>query len=66
MAQVNVNTDPNVSTQRPMAAVPVETYDSGDGARTAATSNLTWAIAVVLIIAAIAVALVFVFHNVHP
>jgi hypothetical protein len=37
-----------------------------DGARTAATNNLTWAIAVVLIIAAIAIAIVYVANNVHP
>lgn len=40
-------------------------YDDTDGARTAATNNLTWAIAVVLIIAAIAIAIVFVVHSVH-
>jgi hypothetical protein len=38
----------------------------GEGSRTAATNNLTWAIAVVLIIAALAVAIVYVYHNVHP
>lgn len=51
MSQINVN--PN------MERVPDE------GARTAATSNLTWAIAVVLIIAAVAIAIVYVSHNVH-
>jgi hypothetical protein len=51
MSQINVNPDAPRS------------YD--DGARTAATNNLTWAIAVVLIIAAIAIAVVYVVHNVH-
>jgi len=51
MGQVNVN--PNVPT----------TPD--DGSRAAATNNLTWAIAVVLIIAAIAIAIVYISHNVH-
>ena len=37
-----------------------------DGGRAAVASNLTWAIAVVLIIAALAVAIVYVVHNVHP
>jgi hypothetical protein len=52
MSQVNI--DPNR---------PYRTDD--DGARTAATNNLTWAIAVVLIIAALAIAIVYVAHNVH-
>jgi hypothetical protein len=54
MAQINVN--PNSG--------PV--YDDAGSARAAATNNLTWAIAVVLIIAALAIAFVFVFHSVHP
>jgi hypothetical protein len=33
------------------------------GARTAATNNLTWAIAMILVIAAIAIAIVFVAHS---
>jgi hypothetical protein len=37
-----------------------------DGSRAAVANNLTWAIAVVLIIAALAVAIVYVVHNVHP
>jgi hypothetical protein len=49
-----VNVNPNVE------------YPSGEGSRTVATNNLTWAIAVVLIIAAIAIAVVYVYHNVHP
>lgn len=51
MGQVNVN---------PNSPGPVD-----DGSRAAATNNLTWAIAVVLIIAAIAIAIVYVAHNVH-
>lgn len=41
-------------------------YPSGEGSRTAVANNLTWAIAVILIIAALAVAIVYVVHNVHP
>jgi hypothetical protein len=40
-------------------------YPSGEGSRTAATNNLTWAIAIVLIIAALAIAIVFVYNSVH-
>jgi hypothetical protein len=36
-----------------------------DGARSAATNNLTWAIAMVLVIAAIAIAVVWVGHSAH-
>ena len=51
MSQINVNpTTPEIATD--------------SGARAAATNNLTWAIAVVLIIAALAVAIVYVTHNV--
>jgi hypothetical protein len=39
--------------------------DDNYGARTAATNNLTWAIAVVLIIAALAIAIVYVVGHVH-
>jgi hypothetical protein len=53
MSQINVN--PNTP----------PTYDDASGAKTAATSNLTWAIAVVLIIAALAIAIVYVAHNIH-
>lgn len=35
------------------------------GARSAATNNLTWAIGLVLVIAAIAIAVVFVGHSAH-
>jgi hypothetical protein len=51
MSQVNI--DPNTPVVR------------DDGARSAATNNLTWAIAMVIIIAAIAIAIVYVVHNVH-
>lgn len=38
-----------------------------DGARAAATNNVTWAIAMILVIAAIAIAVVFVAHGLlHP
>ena len=53
MSQVNINSDMPSS------------YSDTSGAKTAAASNLTWAIALVLIIAAIAVALVFLSHNIH-
>lgn len=36
-----------------------------ESARAAATNNLTWAIAVVIIIAALAIAIVYVVNNVH-
>ena len=39
--------------------------DDTGGARTAATNNITWAIAVVLIIAAVAIAIVYVMGHVH-
>lgn len=51
MSQINVNPD------------GPRRYD--DGSRAAATNNLTWAIAVILVIAAIAIAIVYVMHNVH-
>ncbi len=34
-----------------------------DGARTVATNNLTWAIAMILVIAAVAIAVVYVAHS---
>jgi len=46
------NLDPNANT-------PVR----DDGARAAATNNLTWAIAMILVIAAIAIAVVYVAHS---
>jgi hypothetical protein len=51
MSQINV--DPNNTPPR------------DDGARSAATNNLTWAIAMVLVIAAIAIAVVWVGHSAH-
>jgi hypothetical protein len=33
---------------------------------TAATRNLTWAIAAVIVIAAIVIAIVYLAHNLHP
>jgi hypothetical protein len=65
MTQVTVNTDPGASNQQPIAVVPAAPADISSGAGTAASNNLSWAIGVVLIIAAIAIALVFVFHNIH-
>ena len=54
MGQINVNPGtPN-------------SYDDTRGAQSAVANNLTWAIAVVLIIAALAIAIVYVMHNVHP
>ncbi|HZS87657.1 MAG TPA: hypothetical protein VFE42_09255 [Chloroflexota bacterium] len=50
MSQINVNPDDT----RPVR---------DDGARAAATNNLTWAIAMVLVIAAIAIAVVWVAHS---
>jgi hypothetical protein len=52
MSQINI--DPNNTTP---------TRD--DGSRSAATNNLTWAIAMVLVIAAIAIAVVWVGHSAH-
>ena len=52
MGQVNVN---------PGYEPPLD-----EGSRTAVANNLTWAIAVVLIIAALAIAIVYVVHNAHP
>lgn len=52
MGQYNVNPNPG--------NVP-----PGEGSRTAVANNLTWAIGAVLIIAAIAIAIVYVVHNVH-
>ncbi|HWE61323.1 MAG TPA: hypothetical protein VHB98_06400 [Chloroflexota bacterium] len=73
MAQVNVNDSgrrPPYADESTYANTPANygttpPYDNSAGARTAATSNLTWAIAVVLIIAALAIAIVYVTQNVH-
>jgi hypothetical protein len=55
MGQINVNPDNRAD------------RDSGDhGALTEATRNLTWAIAAVIVIAALAIATVYVVHSLHP
>ena len=50
MSQINVDPDD----RRPIR---------DDGSRAAATNNLTWAIAMILVIAAIAIAVVYVAHS---
>lgn len=40
--------------------------DSNESSRSAVSNNLSWAIAMVIIIAAIAIAVVYVIHNAHP
>jgi hypothetical protein len=55
MGQINVNPDERADRA------------SGDrGALTEATRNLTWAIAAVIVIAALAIATVYVVHSLHP
>ena len=55
MGQINVNPDNRAD------------RDSGArGALTEATRNLTWAIAAVIVIAALAIATVYVVHSLHP
>ena len=49
MSQINVNQD----------------SDDSAGPRTAATNNLTWAIAMILIIAAVVVAIMYVSGHMH-
>jgi hypothetical protein len=68
VAQVNINdSDPTPIRAGPTPVstdtTPAYTGDPS-GARGAATNNLTWALAMMLIIAAIAVAVVFVIHHV--
>ena len=53
MSQTNIN-----------PTTPAAPTDAS-GAMTAASRNLTWAIAAVLIIAALAIAIVYVAHNVN-
>jgi hypothetical protein len=72
MAQVNINeprrptyADESAEANMPANYANTPAYDNTGSARAAATNNLTWAIAVVLIIAAIAIALVYLTHNVH-
>lgn len=50
MSQVNIDPGNNVPPR-------------DDGSRAAATNNLTWAIAMILVIAAIAIAVVYVAHS---
>ena len=55
MSQININPDDRAD------------RGSGDrGALTEATRNLTWAIAAVIVIAALAIAAVWVAHSLHP
>jgi hypothetical protein len=54
MGQINVNPP----------GVPEK--DDTQSAGRAASNNLTWAIGAVVIIAALAIAIVYVVHNVHP
>ena len=55
MSQVNVNPDDRSNRG---------TDDRG--ALTAASRNLSWAIAAVIVIAALAIAIVWVVHSLHP
>lgn len=52
MSQININDDD-------------PRYRNEDSGRGAAVNNLTWAIAMVLVIAAVAIAIVYVVHSVH-
>jgi hypothetical protein len=67
MSQVVINTpEPAAPSQSQVTAAPAPMpgYTTSSGATCAASNNLTWAIGIVLIIAAIAVAIVYVAHNV--
>jgi hypothetical protein len=68
MSQVVINTPEPAAPSQPAAssqpAAPEPIYTSSSGATSAASNNLTWAIGLVLIIAAIAIAIVYVSHNV--
>jgi hypothetical protein len=55
MSQVNVNPDDRGDRRT-----------DGRSALTAATKNLTWAIAAAIVIAALAIAIVYVVHSLHP
>jgi hypothetical protein len=59
MGQVNVNPQ---GVREPVVTENSETK----GAARAAANNLTWAIGAVVVIAALAIAIVYVVHNVHP
>jgi hypothetical protein len=61
MSQVNVNPDRGDREIR-----EVRDDRDGSGATTAATRNLTWAIAAVIVIAAVAIAIVYLAQNLHP
>jgi hypothetical protein len=65
MAQVNVNEPRRPTYADESADATTPAYEDAGDARAAATNNLTWALAVVLIIAAIVIALVYLTHNVH-
>ena len=45
---------------------PGERESEGRGALTAATRNLTWAIAAVIVIVAVVFAILYLVHNLHP
>ena len=55
MSQINVNPDD-----------PRNRRSDGRGALTEASRNLTWAIGAVIVIAALAIATVWVAHSLHP
>jgi low affinity Fe/Cu permease len=60
MSQINI--DPNDRTER---VDRVESDSQGRGPLTVATKNLTWAIAAVIVIAAIVIAIVYLVQNLH-
>jgi hypothetical protein len=55
VSQININPDDRV-----------DRGSADRGALTEATRNLTWAIAAVIVIAALAIAVVWVAHSLHP
>jgi hypothetical protein len=55
MSQINVNPDDRA-----------ERRSDARGALTEASRNLTWAISAVIVIVALAIATVWVAHNLHP
>ena len=61
MSQVNVN-EPGPRPVREETVRPVGEENAG----TVATRTLTWAVAAVVVIAALAIAFVYVLQNVHP
>jgi hypothetical protein len=61
----------DIETENSMSQINVEPQrvverDDGERAGAAASNNLTWAVGAVLVIAALAIAIVYVVHNVHP